>query len=253
MLKHKKLIIIMVFMAIVALFNTTAKAEDTRAANMFILSSSGTASINAEPDTVTFSLAVQTENKLLSQAMQENNDKATKVVSEIKKALGKDDSIKTTGFNVSPIYVYDTGQRKSILSGYRVTNMVNIRTKKIADAGKIIDKAISCGANRAENLDFIVENKDKYANDLLKQAAEKARQKAFATAQALGVNIIGIKTVSTSFSDEIISPYARGVAFSAMEMKSDSAGAPPIEAGEIKLNAVISVNFLIENVDKNKK
>jgi len=226
-------------------------ADDKSAKDSYILSSSGTASINAEPDKVIFSLAVQTENKLLTVAMQENNTKAAKVVSEVKKSICKDDSIKTTSFNVSPIYVYEQNQRKSVLSGYRVTNMINVRTKKVEDAGKIIDTGIACGANRAENLDFIVENKDKYASELLKQAAEQARQKANATAQALGVNIIGIKTVSTSFSDEIISPYSRGIAFSAMDMKSSADGvAPPIEAGEIKLNAIISVDFLIENNDK---
>ena len=235
-------LIMLSLMASAIIFNIPAKAE------MNILSSSGTASINAEPDLAVFSLAVETENKLLTKALQDNTDKARKVMTEIKKLIGKEDSIKTTGFNVNPIYNYDNKERKSVLSGYRVTNMLNVKTKKIADVGKIIDSAISSGVNRADNLDFIVENKGKYSSDLLKKAAEEARQKANATAQALNLCIIGINRVSTNFSDEAISPYYRGT-FSTMEMKSSADGAaPPIEAGEVKLNATVSVDFIIENI-----
>lgn len=239
---NKFLLIILILSA--TLFNTPAKAEN----NLNILSSSGTASINAEPDTAVFSLAIETENKLLTQALQENTNKAQKVMSEIKKLIGKDDSIKTTGFNVNPIYNYDNKERKSVLSGYRVTNMVSVKTKKLSDAGKIIDMAIKNGANKADDLDFMIENKEKYSGELLKKASEEAKQKAYATASALGLCIKGINRVSTSFSDETISPYYRGT-FSAIEMKSSLAGAsPPIEAGEVKLNAIVNVDFVIENL-----
>ncbi|HBG48042.1 MAG TPA: hypothetical protein DDW90_00720 [Cyanobacteria bacterium UBA9971] len=225
-------------------FNIPAKAEN----NLNILSSSGTASIYAEPDTAIFSFAIETENKFLTQALQENTNKAQKVMFEIKKLIGKDDSIKTTGFNVNPIYNYDNKERKSILSGYRVTNRISVKTKKLSDAGKIIDTAIKNGANKADDLDFMIENKEKYSSKLLKTASEQAKQKAYATAEALGLCIKGINRVSTMFSDETISPYYRGT-FSSMEMKGSSDGAtPPIEAGEVKLNATVSVDFIIENL-----
>jgi hypothetical protein len=243
---NKNLLIILILITSAITYNMPAKAET----DAKILSSSGTATINAEPDTAIFSLAIETENKLLSQAMQENTDKARKVVSEIKKILGKDDLITTTGFNVNPIYNYDNKERKSVLSSYRVTNMVNIKTKKINDVGKLMDTAITCGANRTESLDFIVENKEKYSNDLLKKAAEEAKQKAFSTAQALGLCIKGVNRVSTNFSNETISPYYNRGTFSAMGAKSAMSEdfTPPIEAGEVKLYATVTVDFLIENI-----
>ena len=241
---NKILLIILTLVISSIFFNIPAKAEN----NLNILSSSGTASIYAEPDTAVFSLAIETENKLLTQALQENTNKAQKVMFEIKKLIGKDDSIKTTGFNVNPIYNYDNKERKSVLSGYRVTNRVSVKTKKLSDAGKIIDTAIKNGANKADDLDFMIENKEKYSGELLKKASVQAKQKAFATAESLGLCIKGINRVSTSFSDETVSPYYRGT-FSAMEMKTASDGAsPPIEAGEVKLNATVSVDFIIENL-----
>ena len=241
----KKILLgIIVIMASVMMHNLPVMAEN----DSNLLSATGTASINAEPDTAVFTIAVETENKLLTQAMKDNTDKSRKVISEIKKMLGKDDSISTIGFNVNPVYNYDNKERKSVLTGYRVTNMVKIKTKKITDAGKFMDTAITCGANRTENLDFILENKDKYANDLLKKASAEAKQKACSAASALDVRIKGVKRVSVNFSDEQISPYYRGT-FSSMEMKSvDSGSAPPIEAGEVKLNATVSVDFLIEDI-----
>lgn len=242
----KFLLIIFTLILSTTVFNTSAKAEN----NYNILSSTGTASINAEPDTALFSLAVETENKLLTLALLENTNKAQKVTSEIKKLIGKDDSIKTTGFNVNPVYNYDNKERKSVLTGYRVTNMVSVKTKKLSDAGKIIDTAIKNGANKADDLDFIIENKEKYSAELLRKASLAAKQKATATAEALGLCIKGINRVSTNFSDETISPYYRGT-FAAMEMKSASDGAaPPIEAGEVKLNATVTVDFIIENTVK---
>lgn len=238
----KKTLFIILVLITAIIYIAPAKAES----NINILTSSGTASINAEPDTAVFSLAIETENKLLTQALQENTDKARKVVSEIKKNLGKDDSIQTTGFNVNPIYNYDNKERKSVLTGYRVTNMVSVKTKKTADVGKILDMAITCGANRTDSLDFIVENKEKYSEDLLKKAAAEAKQKAYATAEALKVSIKGINRVTTSFSDDTVSPYYRGT-FSSMEMKSEVGAAPPIEAGEVKLKANVVVDFIIEN------
>jgi len=245
MKKNKKILsTILVFIAILALPRLAAIAEN----DINILTTSGTASINAEPDTAIFSVAVETEKPLLKDALQENTNKSQKVIAEIKKFLGKDDSIKTTGFNVKPVYSYDNKERKSVLTAYRVTNMVNVKIKKLSDTGKIIDTAIKNGANKADDLDFTVENKDKYSNELLKKASEQAKQKANATAEALGLRIKGINRVSTSFSDETISPYYRG-SFSSMEMKSDALGAsPPIEAGEVKLKAIVSVDFIIENL-----
>ena len=242
--KNKILLTLLTLLMSTIMVNSAAKAEN----NINILSASGTSSINAEPDTAIFSVAIETENNLLTKALQENTGKAQKVMSEIKKLIGKDDSIKTTGFNVNPIYNYDNKERKSVLSGYRVTNMINVKTKKLTDTGKIIDSAIKNGANKADDLDFMIENKEKYSSELLKKASELAKQKAYTTAAALGLCIKGINRVSTNFSDETISPYYRG-AFSAMEMKNASDGAaPPIEAGQVKLTATVSVDFIIEDI-----
>lgn len=242
-MKNKFSLIILSLMTAATISNMPAQAES----NIKTLSSSGTASISAEPDTAVFSVSIETEKTLLTQALQENTAKARKVITELKKLLNKDDMIQTSGFNVNPIYNYDNRERKSVLSSYRVTNVINIKTKKIAEVGKIIDAAIDCGANRTNNLDFIVENKEKYSGELMKKAAEKAKQKAYAAAESLGVRIKGINRVSTDFSDETVSPYYRGT-FSSMEMKNSADGAaPPVEAGEVKLNATVSVDFIIEN------
>jgi len=244
MKKNGILLIILAIITSATLFNGYATAEN----NLNILTANGTASINVEPDTAVISIAVETENVLLSQALQENSNKSQKVITEIKKLMGKDDSVKTTGFNVKPVYNYDNKERKRTLTNYRVTNMVNVKIKKLSDIGKIIDTAIKNGANKVEDLNFMIENKDKYSSELLKKASLQAKQKAAATTEALGLCIKGINRVSTDFSDENISPYYRSSFSSAEMMKSDSAGSSlPIEAGEIKLKATVSVDFIIEN------
>ena len=242
----KKSFIITTLVCIALLLaNLQANAKD----DINILSTSGTTTVTAEPDTAIFTLAVETENKILNSAMEENTAKSTKVVAEIKKLLGKDDSIKTSGFNVSPVYNYDSKLRKSILKGYKVTNSVTVKTKKTDKVGNFIDRAVSLGANRVQSLNFTVEDKDKYSDILLTQASKEAKQKALITAKALGVCIKGVKRVSTGYSSNIIQPqYNRAYAM------TDSAGAlkeaapPPIEEGEVTLQSTVSVDFIIENI-----
>jgi uncharacterized protein YggE len=189
---------------------------------------------------------VETEHKLLTHASQENNEKANKVIAEIKKLLGKDDTIKTSAFNVYPVYQY-TKDNKNILTGYKVTNSINIRTKKIAEIGKIIDTGIKNGANRADSLYFTVENKDKYSSMLLKQATTAAKQKALITAQTLGVSLKGVRRVSINSADEIPQPNYRSYApMMAKGMAEDVS--TPIEAGEVKLNATVMVDFIIDTL-----
>lgn len=243
----KSLIITIILLAAILLFNPCVNAKEKD--NINILSSSGTATTYAEPDTVVITFATETENKILTKATKENTAKAKKIISEIKKLLGKDDSIKTTSFKINPVYIYDKTRRKRILSGYKVTNKVNIKTKKINDAGKFISTAISCGANRVENINFIIEDKNKYSDFLLKQATETARQKASVVADTLGLCITGVKKASVNFSDGIIRQnYARAYASEDLKgMAAGEASSVPIESGKIKLRATVSVDFIIKN------
>ncbi len=226
-----------------ALFSLPASADDHD--RVSTISSSATANLEAEPDTVSFSAAIITENKNLNTAIEENNKKSNKVYEAIKSLLGPDDKIKTSNFRVSPKYTYTKNTGKREIDGYEVTNQIIVTTKKLESISKLLQTSTQNGANRINRLSFTIENKDKFCNELLEKAVVKAKSKAEAIAKALGVKITGVNKVSSNCYSQQVGPVRYD--FEAAGMLSSKAPSIPVEAGEVDLNANVTVEFIIQD------
>lgn len=204
--------------------------------------SSAVSSIEVEPDTVSFSAAIKTENKDLKKAIEENNEKAQKVYQTLKETLGDEGKIKTTGFRVNQVYEYDKAIRKRRISRYEVSNEVRVETKQIDKVSEFIETAINKGANRINSLSFTIEDKEKYCGELLKKATIKAKEKAKVIAEALGVKITGIKRVNSDCNSRSVRPVGLG-----RGMMAETAADISIEPGDVDMNASVTIEFLIQN------
>jgi uncharacterized protein len=128
---------------------------------------------------------------------------------------------------------------------YQVTNTLVVTIRDITKAGDIIDIAVANGVNQVNSLTFSLsdEREQFYRNQAITQAVAMTRADADTAAAAIGVNITGVKEVSIgSLSPPIF--YAD----TAM-VKSEAAGAAsvptPIQTGELKVTASVSVTYLI--------
>jgi uncharacterized protein YggE len=163
----------------------------------------------------------------------------SKINSLINKKAG--DSVQTTNYSINPVYEYNEAQRKSYLTGYRVTNGVTVTVKQLNMVSKIIDTSVTSGANQVQGINFTIDKNEEYYKNMLAQAAKKAKDEANTVAQALGVSIVGIKHVSTgsNYSQPRVM-YNKGM------MMAESAAATPIEAGEVGVNATVNIDFYIK-------
>ena len=201
------------------------------------VTANGEAVITVEPDQAEIDIGVVTQAKNAPDAARENADKLARVVSEVKKILGKGDEVKTASYSLNPNYRYPQGGKPEIV-GYTATNIVRIKTGTLTSVGKLIDASMQSGANTIHRLVFNL--KDEHAAQLqaLRLASTKAKAKAEEIAAALGLKIVKILSVSEGDRGvrPIIMPQARGA-----QMEAMAAAPTPVEAGTIEVRSSVTL------------
>ncbi len=205
---------------------------------MSVLKISETASVEAMPNQVHVSFAVETDSEVAQEAIRLNATLTDKVLKALKKIIGPDDALSTSGFNLSPVYAR---REPSQLVSYRVKNSVSLTTKKVASLGSLLDKAVEAGVSRIDSLSF---GHDK-EQDLRNQAAVKALQRAKKTAEELagaaGMRVKRILVISYSPPGPV-RRYAR--------MAVAESVPTPIAVGQLAISATVNVEFEIEQNNK---
>jgi len=189
--------------------------------------------VKVEPDLAVISTGVTSEGETAREALTENSSAMTAVIKGLK-AEGIDPrDIQTTNFSVSPKYRRFKDRRAPVISGYTVTNSVQITVRELPDLGKILDKVVSLGSNQIGSIQFNVSNADELKDAARKQAIANGLRKAKLLAKAAGARIgqvIKITEKNFNYSPRI---FARN----ALE-KAPSA---PIEAGTQTLSVSVAV------------
>jgi len=169
------------------------------------ISVTGTATTSIDPDLLNIQFGVETQAKTASEAIDANNEAMNKVVDAIKSLGITDDEIHTSSFSIYPIYDSITDPKtgvyvRSELTGYRVSNILSVKTEKLTIGGDIIDAAVQAGANRVDSVYFSLSPEKQLAvqDDLIGKAVLNAKSKAEKALDPLGQKIIGVKLVSLS-------------------------------------------------------
>lgn len=206
-----------------------------------IISVSGEGLVEALPDRATVTVAVVTREKDPS-AVQSSNARAATAVIDSVVALGIErKNISTGNYNFNPTYRNLKDGRRE-LDGYEATNSVTIIIDDLNLIGKVIDSALSHGANRVNSLNFGLRDKNSYQDAALRLAVLDAKRKAEVAAFALGKSIVSVRSVSIN-SSNIAAPQNFKMARS---MTEDSAEfETPIESGSLQCSASVHVEFEI--------
>lgn len=207
-----------------------------------VISVSGEGLVEATPDRATISVGVVTREKNPSAVQSTNAKVATSVINSIV-ALGIErKNISTGNYNFAPVYRHiDNGKR--ILEGYEATNSVIIIVDDLNLVGKIIDTALSHGANRVDSLNFGLRNKTIYQDEALRLAVLDAKRKAEVAASALGKSILSVRSVSIQ-RNSVEAPRNYKMARS-MAMEDSAEFETPIESGTLTCAASVHVEFEI--------
>jgi uncharacterized protein YggE len=198
-----------------------------------IIRTQGEAVLTVEPDLAELQIGMVTEDPSAKAASQNNAVRADAVLKTLYELLGRNADIKTIGYSINPVYATPR-DGNSVITHYRATSMVRVKTDKIKQVGEIIERANKAGADTAGALQFTLKDDSAVQLKALEQASLEARAKANAIASALGLKIIRILEVEEI--DRGPGPIFRSRGFAEADMASAST---PIEAGTVEIDAAV--------------
>lgn len=230
--------------AIAALLALPARAQDDGASRPATMSLSAISEISAAPDRARITSGVVTEAETARAALDANNQAIADVIAALKEAGIEDRDIQTSGFSVEPRYHYpeprEGRSEPPRIIGYAVSNQVSVLVRNLDDLGPVLDRAVTVGANRINGIQFEISNEDELLDEARGEAVANARRKAEIYAEAAGVRLQSIRSISeTSRLQPPPQPlFAR-------DMRAEAASSVPIETGEQTLRVEVNVTWEI--------
>lgn len=207
----------------------------------------GVAEVTGQNDSARISVAVVTDGKNLEQVSAENARKTETILKVIKGLAITGLKVETAGYRVTPQRDYKA--RPPEIRGYEVYNAVEVTLEGMepgrlsAHASKIIGEALASGANNIQAVDFYIKDRGALERQALARATKEAIARARTLAEAAGVRLKRVASLST----HPIQPPIRPMRYRTALMEADAAeGAPPIEAGESQIRVQVSLAYEIE-------
>ena len=201
------------------------------------ISVSSRGEIKVSPDAANIHISVQTKAATAAAAAAENARKQKAVIDALR-ALGLAQSqVSTIGYNVMPDQRYEPN-REPVVVGYTVTNTVLVDVTDLSMVGRIIDTALSRGANMISSLNFFASNTEAARRQAIASAVEKARGDAQAAASAAGGSLGGLLEVNVGWEYPPPRPMAMEVMAAAR-----AAADTPINPGEQTVTVQVNTRW----------
>lgn len=199
---------------------------------------SATGEVRLAPDMASISTGVQTEAATAQEAMAQNRARMTQVIAALRRQGIEERYIQTSALNLNAVYDYPQNEQPR-LRGYQASNQVTVQVHDLDNLGRAIDAVVASGANQINGVTFGLRD-PRAAEDQARRAAVQALQaRAQLYAEATGMRLVGLRTLSESggYTPMPPMPYARA------EMAMDAGGATPIQGGEVVVRIDITGVF----------
>lgn len=220
------------------------RAEERATPERRTIAVTGQGEVQAVPDRVYLTFAVETTGERAADAAAENARRSAAVAAAVKPLLAREDTIATTRYTVEPRYEPPRpGERREPrITGYVVQNAVRVESRQVDKVGALVDAANAAGANRVDGLEFALSSRAELLRAAIEKAGADARAQAESAAKGLGVRLRGVVSASTA-SVPVVSPRR----FQAMEMAAEARAVPtPVAPGELAVSATLQVTYEIE-------
>jgi uncharacterized protein YggE len=213
-----------------------------------LFSSSGEGKVTAVPDQATVTVGITQQSQTVSEAKNKVNQATDSIIKDLKKLGLADKDIKTTDYSVNPNYSQQNGIAMPMLpttgqqtiTGYTVTENLEINVKPLEKANQVIDAATKDGANLVGGVNFTFS--DQLSKSLESQATEQAvsdaRAKAEALAKATGINLGKVVNVVENQPGQPIPMMAANAA-----LKTDQSAPTNVTPGENSLTVDVVLYY----------
>lgn len=225
--------------------------------NVSTINVEGTAEVVAVPDIATFSFGVTETAKTVAEAQKLATDKINSALKTVRDQGVADKDISTQSYNINPHYDYQSAVcprssdtvsycpgGKSVLTGYEVSQTIQVKVRDLAKAGALLTSIGSLGVQNVNGLSFSVDEPTSIQAQAREKAINAAKAKADVLAKQLGVRLIRIMSFSESNGGYprpmVFNAYGKGAADMAQP-----AAAPEVPTGEQKYTSNVNLTYEI--------
>ena len=208
----------------------------------------GHGEVMASPDTAYVTSGVTSQGTTAKEALDANNADMAALIDTLKAAGIDSLDIQTSGFSVSPNYVYSDArdangyQLPPKIVGYTVSNGVTVHVRELSNLGAVLDQAVTVGANTISGITFAVEDPAELYDQARRAAFADAKSKAELYADAAGVELGALALISEQTGyNAPPQPYM----FKAEAVQADR-GIVPVEVGQLTFTIDVNVNWDLE-------
>jgi len=200
----------------------------------------GEGKVSVPPDIALVSAGVQAQGTTVKLAQDQLN-KNMNAVSAAVKAEGVDSKdIKTSGYNINPMYDYTAGSQR--ITGYQASSNLTIKVRAIDHANAVIDAATASGANQIGGITFDVDDKTAAQNQAREKAVADAKSKAENAARIAGFSLGKIINYSEDFGNAV-----RPIPMLAKADMAGGGGVPTqVETGINEITVTVTLSYQIQ-------
>lgn len=210
---------------------------------------SGQGKVTAVPDLAILSLGIEAQATTVEEARTQAAKAMTKVIEALKAHGLGDREIQTRYLSIQPVTEWVDAKNgrggRQVIIGYKVTNNVTAKIRKLDTVGTVIDDVARAGGDltRVQGVSFTIEDPKPLqvrARELaLKDALAKAQQIAAVMSVTLG------KPTYIAESGGAVPVRYEGAVLKAMPAPAAAEPPTPVSPGEMEISLSVQVTFAI--------
>lgn len=226
----------LIFLVVALLFAAVglARADETPGQ----ITVTGTGVVETVPDMAVITLGVTQEAKEARAALTATSEAVGRVLDRLAKLGVETRDMQTSDLSLSPVWSNrGPSDQSPQITGFQASNRVTVRVRDLNRLGEILDTVVSDGANTFNGLEFSVKEPKPLRDQARAKAVADAQDKARQLAEAAGVALGRIVSISEQSFDAQPRPMMRMAAAEAMDV--------PVAGGEIGLSGTVTMIFEI--------
>ena len=232
----RKLLAMLLCVALLALGMCTALADGAS------LSVTGSGVVQVKSDLAIISIGVREAATDVLGAQPAVNNKIAAVRQALLDAGAEESELNTDSISIYANYDYTDGTE--VIVGYTAYNSLSVRTPNIDGVGALIDAAFAAGANTLDGVQFTLQDDTQARDQAMVLAVEDARRKAEVLAEAAGMQISSIESISEGGSYTYDS--MRNAVYAAAQDEAGGGAGTMVQAALVNVEASVTMEYELQ-------
>lgn len=239
----KKTLLSVALLATLAAFITGCAGTLNTSSNdtLRTINVSGTGKVKIKPDIANVNIGVRSQSPEIIEAFRENSEIAENIIQKLMEMGVEQKDIQTRNFNIYQQQEPRPMEEETPTTSYVVENTVAVIVRDLDTLGEVLSTMVSEGANTIHGITFDIEDREAAVEEARQLAIEDAKSQAEAIADAAGVNLGKIRSISINQNGGITPRYDFAVEEAAM-----GAGAVPVSSGTLTIQMTANFTYDID-------